>query len=106
MLPDTTYHISILERYHEIWKVLPGRSGVRAAVHLTPVRTIADFRCLDEGQVMIGYMDGVQGLPFVGTSMDRSYWHGWRNGAVDGGFIAPDEHQVELQEEFNALAEA
>ena len=75
-------------------------------MHFEAVRTVADFRCLDEGEVLIGYMDGVQGLSFARTSMNQSYWHGWRNGAVDGGFIAADEAQVELQEEFNALAEA
>ena len=72
-------------------------------MNFDPVKTIADFRCLDESEVMIGYMDGVQGLSFLGSSMNRSYWHGWRNGAVDGGFIVPDEAQVELQKEFRTL---
>lgn len=82
------------------------QQGVRVAVHFKPVRTIADFHCLDEGEVMIGYMDGVQGLSFLEAATNRSYWHGWRNGAVDGGFIAPDEAQIKLQEMFDALADA
>lgn len=73
------------------------------AMDFEPVKSIADFRCLDEAEVMIGYMDGVQGLSFLVASVNRSYWHGWRNGAVDGGFIVPDEAQVELQKEFQAL---
>lgn len=73
------------------------------AMDFDPVKTIAEFRSLDEGEVMIGYMDGVQGLSFLGSSVNRSYWHGWRNGAVDGGFMVPDEAQVELQREFQTL---
>ncbi len=68
------------------------------------VRTVAEYRSLDEAEVMIGYMDGVAGLTGVADTMTRSYWHGWRNGAVDGGFIDPDEAQIEIETEFAGLA--
>jgi hypothetical protein len=67
------------------------------------VRSVADFRSLDEAEILIGYMDGVAGL--VGAEgMTRSYWHGWRNGAVDAGFIEADEAQLQIEAEFAALA--
>jgi hypothetical protein len=67
------------------------------------VRTVEDFRTLDEGEIMIGYMDGVAGLTGA-ADMTRSYWHGWRNGAVDAGLIEPDEAQLEIEADFASLA--
>jgi len=67
------------------------------------VRSVVDYRSLDEAEVLIGYMDGVAGL--VGSKdMTRSYWHGWRNGAVDAGFVEPDSAQSEIEADFAALA--
>ena len=67
------------------------------------VRNIADFRDLNEAEILIGYMDGMAGL--VGEKdITRSYWHGWRNGAADAGFIEPDQAQQQLEDEFAALA--
>lgn len=67
------------------------------------VRSVADYRSLDESEILIGYMDGMAGL--VGAEdMTRSYWHGWRNGAVDAGFIEPDEAQLEIDAAFALLA--
>ncbi|WP_458094262.1 hypothetical protein [Roseomonas sp. WA12] len=67
------------------------------------VRTVAEYRLLDEAEVMIGYMDGMAGL-MGETDMTRSYWHGWRNGVVDAGFIEPDEAQLLIEAEFASLA--
>ncbi|MBI0537769.1 hypothetical protein D9599_19610 [Roseomonas sp. KE2513] len=68
------------------------------------VRSVTDFRSLDEAEILIGYMDGMAGL--VGEKdMTMSYWHGWRNGAVDAGFIEPDQAQLQLEQEFAKLAE-
>lgn len=71
---------------------------------LEAVRSVEDFRTLDEAEVLIGYMDGMAGLSTTG-SMTRSYWHGWRNGVVDAGFIEPDDAQLELEADFATLAE-
>ncbi|RZI59728.1 MAG: hypothetical protein EOP14_03970 [Pseudomonas sp.] len=67
------------------------------------VRTVAECRRLDESDVMLGYLDGFQGNSISSQTVSHSYLHGWRNGAVDGGFISPDEAQVELEKEFFAL---
>ncbi|MCK8785358.1 hypothetical protein M0638_13290 [Roseomonas sp. NAR14] len=72
---------------------------------LQPVSTIAEFRLLDEAEVLSGYMDGIRGLPCVVSQHTRSYWHGWRNGAVDAGLVEPDEAQWALEAEFLTLRE-
>ncbi len=69
-----------------------------------PVRTVADFRTLDEAEMLCGYMDSVQGLPCVCAERTRAYWHGWRNGAVDAGWVEPDEAQYALEAEFRRLS--
>lgn len=69
---------------------------------LEAVRTIEDFRTLDEAEILIGYMDGMAGLSTV-HGMTRSYWHGWRNGVVDAGLVEPDEAQLELEADFATL---
>lgn len=71
---------------------------------LEAVRSVSDYRSLDEAEVLIGYMDGMAGISGV-QGMTRSYWHGWRNGAVDAGFIEPDDAQLELEADFAELAE-
>jgi hypothetical protein len=71
---------------------------------LEAVRSVADYHTLDEAEVLIGYMDGAAGLTGA-RNMTRSYWHGWRNGAVDAGFVDPDEAQLELEIDFATLAE-
>lgn len=71
---------------------------------LIPVETIAEFRALDEGEVLCGYLDGIQGLPCPIGEVSRAFWHGWRNGAVDAGFIEPDAAQRRLEAAFQRLA--
>lgn len=68
-----------------------------------PVETLVDFHSLDEGDVLCGYMDGLQGLPCELRQVSRSYWHGWRNGVVDGGFVEMDEAQSKLEAAFQSL---
>ena len=71
-----------------------------------PVRTIADFRLLDDGDILAGYFDGFHGSPEPGSDRSRSYWHGWRNGRIDAGFARPDAAQRALAQEFNLLQQA
>lgn len=66
-----------------------------------PVETLSDFYSLDEGEILCGYMDGIQGLPCDLQQISRSYWHGWRNGVVDGGFVPPDDAQMKLDMAFS-----
>lgn len=49
-----------------------------------PVSTLADLDTLDEAEILEGYWDGRAGEPEPGNNRSRSYWHGWRNGRVDG----------------------
>lgn len=64
-----------------------------------PVTTIADLETLDDAETQEGYFDGYDGEPEPGNNRSRSYWHGWRNGAVDGGHREKDEHQAMLAHE-------
>jgi hypothetical protein len=68
-----------------------------------PVRTIADFRTLDESDVMEGYLDGFHDGPAPGSDRSRAYWHGWRNGRVDAGLAEPDSAQLALDQAFEAV---
>ena len=43
-----------------------------------------------------GYEDGRAGLPEPGNNRSFSYWHGWRNGAHDGGHWEGDAAQRAL----------
>lgn len=69
-----------------------------------PVSTIADAHLLDPGEVQAGYLAGNQGAPEpLGSRFSRAFWHGWRNGAVDGGHRANDAAQAVLVHEFACL---
>lgn len=73
---------------------------------LAPVRTLADLNSLDQAEVLSGYEDGRRGDPAPGHNRSRSYWHGWRNGAVDAGHREKDDHQQALAAELIAEAKA
>ena len=66
----------------------------------SPVQTVDDFRTLDEGEVLEGYLDGFHGGAAPDSSRSRSYWHGWRNGMVDSARSLPDQAQLALAEAF------
>ncbi len=67
------------------------------------VATVADFRTLDEAEVLLGYLEGFDGGPPPGSDYSRSFCHGWRNGMVDGGHMDADEAQLALTGEFEQL---
>ena len=69
-----------------------------------PVTTVAEFRKLDDGEILEGYFDGFHGAPEPGSDRSRAFWHGWRNGRVDAGLAEPDEAYHKLQREFSVLA--
>jgi len=70
-----------------------------------PVETVAEFRTLDEGDVLCGYLDGLSGTTCALGEVSRAYWHGWRNGLVDGGFAEPDSAQLKLDAQFARLGQ-
>ncbi len=66
-----------------------------------PVLTIEDFRTLDEGEILDGYMDGSVGAP-CRAGCSRAYAHGWRNGMVDSDRMPPDRAHATLEDAFMA----
>ncbi len=65
-----------------------------------PVRTISEFRMLDDGEVLEGYLDGFGGMPLASGSTSRSYMHGWRNGMIESERWQPDDAYIELRQAF------
>src|SRR5690348_5685551 len=78
----------------------------RSMAEFAPVRTVADFRRLDDGDVLEVYLDGFHGGPEPGSDRSRAYWHGWRNGQTDAGLAEPDAAQMALAQEFALLRPA
>lgn len=70
-----------------------------------PVRTPSDFRSLDEGEVLEGYLDGFSGLELT-PPYSRSYLHGWRNGMIESERCPPDDAYIELQTAFEIRRKA
>jgi hypothetical protein len=64
------------------------------------VASVADFRSLDESEVLMGYLDGFDGLPCPANARSRSFVHGWRNGMTDAGYAAADADQQTLADDF------
>lgn len=71
-----------------------------------PVTTLADLDALDDSEVLEGYRDGFAGDMEPGNNRSRSYWHGWRNGALDGGHREKDAAQAELARVYYRRATA
>ena len=69
-------------------------------VEFQPVSTLCDLASLDDDAVLEGYRDGFAGDPEPGDNRSRSYWYGWRNGAVDSGRREKDDAQAALASEF------
>jgi hypothetical protein len=65
----------------------------------TPVESVADLATLDADEVIEGYLDGRENGP-CGDNRSRAYWHGWRNGRVDAGYIERDPAMRRLAEEY------
>lgn len=65
-----------------------------------PVTTVAELEALDQTEMVEGYWDGYHGEPEPGDNRSLSYWHGWRNGAVDGKHREGDAAQAKLAHEY------
>lgn len=61
-----------------------------------PIKRAPALDLLDSADCVEGYMDGVEGFPEPGDNRSFSYWHGWRNGAADGGHRPVDDAQRDL----------
>lgn len=64
------------------------------------VTSKADLEMLDDGEMVAGNMAGREGAAEPGSAFSRSYWHGWRNGAVDFGHREIDHAQQQLAREI------
>jgi hypothetical protein len=64
-----------------------------------PVRTKDELNLLDEDEMVAGYRAGFGGAAEPGSDRSRSFWHGWRNGRVDGKHDEIDHHQIALARE-------
>lgn len=64
-----------------------------------PISTVAELSLLDDTEMLEGYFDGFDGEPEPGDNRSLSYWHGWRNGAVDGKHRKGDAAQRKLAHE-------
>src|SRR3954463_9868084 len=67
------------------------RLGV-AMVERIPATTPDQVFAMDEAEMVEGYQDGRDNAP-CGDNRSESYWHGWRNGMVDGGHAKGGEGQ-------------
>ncbi len=45
---------------------------------------------LDDKELLQGYTDGRNNEPEPGDNHSYSYWHGWRNGMMDAGYMRHD----------------
>lgn len=61
-----------------------------------PITNPADLDLQDPDEITAGYLAGLNGAPEPGSDRSRAFWHGWRNGRMDGGFAPPDAAQIEL----------
>ena len=69
------------------------------------VTSVAEFRALDESDILLGYLDGFDNAPCPGSDRSRAFFHGWRKGLVDGGHVAADADQMELDAAFAGLSQ-
>lgn len=69
-----------------------------------PVKTVAEFKTLDDGEVLEGYLDGFHAAGTPDSTRSRSYWHGWRNGMIESHRMLPDTAYVRLAAAFAAVA--
>ncbi len=68
-----------------------------------PITSVAEFAILDEADMLLGYMDGFDGLRVPGSGHSRGYSHGWRNGMIDAGRLRPDAGDYVLADAFRHL---
>lgn len=73
-------------------------SKTDSTVRRMPVISLAELDALDDAEMREGYLDGFAGEAEPGGNRSKSFWHGWRNGRVDGGHDRKDAAQAVLAE--------
>lgn len=64
-----------------------------------PISAARELSVLDESECLEGYLAGLNCEPEPGSDKSKSYWHGWRNGAMDSGRLPIDQAARNLAEE-------
>lgn len=67
-----------------------------------PLKNTNLLNALDNEELKEGYFDGLNNEPEPNDNRSYSYWHGWRNGMVDGGHRVVDKFQKKLARDFIA----
>lgn len=70
--------------------------GVEACPYGGPVVTLDELGALDTAEIIEGYWDGYDNGPRPSGNRSKAYWHGWRNGMVDGKHAEIDPAQRAL----------
>ena len=65
-----------------------------------PITRNRQLKQLENNEVVLGYMDGRNNDPKPNDNRTYSYWHGWRNGMVDGGHTEKDTSQILLAKDY------
>lgn len=68
-----------------------------------PVETVSDFKTLDDGDVLEGYLDGFHGSAPPDSTRSRGYHHGWLNGMVESDRMPPPRSYRRLAHAFSEL---
>lgn len=71
-----------------------------------PVTELDDLNALDSDEIVEGYWSGYRGDQEPGNNHSRAYWHGWRNGRVDGKYEESDDAQRLLAQRVVAASRA
>lgn len=71
-----------------------------------PITTVADLELQPIHEIVAGYLSGLANAPEPGSDKSRGFWHGWRNGRMDGGYAKPDAAQHTLVRAIVALHRA
>ena len=66
----------------------------------TPINDFIALDSLNPDEILEGYQDGRANDTEPGDNRSLSYWHGWRNGMLDGGRSKGDASQANLAKAF------
>ena len=67
-----------------------------------PVVTAEEVMAFDSAEVVEGYNDGSANEPEPSGNRSKAYWHGWRNGMVDGRHMKGDAAMNQLIRDMRA----
>ena len=59
-------------------------------MNFQPVATLEELDTLDPCEMIKGYQSGLRHEPEPNESKGKSFWHGWRNGMMDRGYMKSD----------------